>query len=171
MFILITTVIMPDDRMYAHTIEITECQCLDSSCKVSLTDDNRFYENGNIVWNPNKYHGGAHIDYNNGRLDNQRDPAIGLGHELAHAADWIVNGELNNNTWNYDSYNNTIYRVSFAEIKACNIENQIRQEAGIPRRLYYSYRISNGVIIPFANTAIPKISTNIYQKKLFNNPF
>jgi hypothetical protein len=81
-----------------------------------------------INWNPDKKTGGV-----NEKGSSERPPSIGLGHEISHAHDDVVESKTDIKSKSLDSkkYSNK------TEERAVEFENQIRKGAGEPVRSKY----------------------------------
>jgi hypothetical protein len=84
-------------------------------------------------WKPGGKSSG--LDTNGGT---SRPSYIGLGHELAHVWDIMIDGKINMNEW----FKEGGQSIPFAEQYAMHVENQIRAENGIALRTHYSKRIN-----------------------------
>ena len=63
---------------------------------------------------------------------------VTLGHEIAHRVDEITRGSAANKVW----YKEGRHIVTDSEIQATHVENQIRQESGLPLRTHYGIDVS-----------------------------
>ena len=126
-------------------------------------DSNGFDSNdARVYWNPDSYEGGISQPNING-YSISRPSYIGLGHELAHAADKFY-GKFDESTW-FLTKDKVIDRT---EIYACQIENMLRKEHNISLRTHYYYFEDNG-IVPLDASAIPNFDF-IYSRPFFYLP-
>ena len=115
-----------------------------------------------IGWVVDGTFGGPSVDAE-GNISEVRPAYIGLGHELAHAWDYIF-GTWNESTW--FGYNNGV--IDYTDVFACHIENLIRAEHSLPLRTHYqkgcsvSKVIWGGNISTYYNT--PYINNFIFRK-------
>ena len=126
-------VIYGDDNekyWYRHLISNKNELRIDFSTEKN--DGNSFSESSTIKWNPYDMFCGLSMEANGGYTP-FAPSYISLGHELAHAEDFL-SGSVDYSTWY--SYNG--YSVEYNELKACHVENMIRAEHNIPLRTHYS---------------------------------
>ena len=102
----------------------------------------------------------------------QRPPYIGLGHELAHAADKFY-GKYDESAW----FHYLDKMIDRTEIYACQVENMLRFEHGIALRTHYTYYIADYLVeyyncsnlVPLRDSIIPH-SPFIYYNS-YHHPF
>ena len=124
-----------------------------------LTGPNSFNPNNDTAcWNPQSDEGGISM-LENGDYSTSRPPYIGLGHELAHAADKFY-GKYDESAW----FHYLDKMIDRTEIYACQVENMLRFDHNIPLRTHYAHSGVN-VIAPVDFSAIPIYNSIYYRPK------
>jgi hypothetical protein len=125
-----------------------------------IRGNNGFIENDpatkmkNVLrWDPSSKNGGPDANLNTAR------PAfIGLGHELGHFHDKIVDGKIDYNLWYTTSGGD---QIPMAEKYSTHIENLLRSENNVNLRAYYSIGLSQtGNLIGEGPVLIPGTRVN-----------
>ena len=107
-----------------------------------------------VRWDPSKTDGGPDAS-----LNTNRPAFIGLGHELAHALDQIVDNKIDYSAW-YTPTGAT-RPVPRAELFSSHIENLIRAENKFSLRAFYSLgQNAAGAIIGEGRILIPGTRQN-----------
>ncbi|MBG6130719.1 MULTISPECIES: DUF6443 domain-containing protein [unclassified Aquimarina] len=102
--------------------------------RIAKGSKNSASSNGNTIsFNPTKRKGGLDVKGNT-----DRDPFIGLGHELAHAQDTWQGLKDTSEWFNVTAKGGQKKSVPKAEIYATYIENLLREENNLPLRAYYT---------------------------------
>ena len=128
------------------------------------TTSNSFNSSNDTAnWNPDSSQGGISKSIISG-YSTSRPSYIGLGHELAHAADKFY-GKFDESTW-FLTKDKVIDRT---EIYACQIENMLRKEHNISLRTHYYYYFEDNGIVPLDASAIPNFDF-IYSRPFFYLP-